>query len=208
MSTISKDAKVHMRCLSVAAPFFSMNSKHSHQVMDEQNIYASELRLAKVYPEPSLWDPNYVGGCREIFRTFLKIKSLHLVVPIGQRMWYTSASENICRRLRLLKIRLSLEVAGSLSTEWDVLEEFCARGALTLAEGSMIEALPPIPFPHQQPRMSIRRGGILKASGQAVNDLHVYRHLLRVAEVVGLHAHIDSQDIYDVIDKDTAGSGS
>ena len=50
LSTMSKDAKVHMRCLFVAVPFFSMNSHRPNQVMDEQNVYVSEMRLAKVYP--------------------------------------------------------------------------------------------------------------------------------------------------------------
>ena len=144
-----------------------------------------------------------------MLRTFLKLKTLHLIVLRGQRMWYTAGCENNSRRLRLLKITLSLKVAGSLSAEWDVLEQFSASGALILASGSIIEAMPPIPFPHRHQMMHIRRGGTLKHSDGTINNLESFNHLLKVDEVVGLEAQgpdiediydPDCEDIYDVIE--------
>ena len=133
-----------------------------------------------------------------MLRTFLKLKTLHLIVLRGQRMWYTAGRENNCRRLRLLKITLSLEVAGSLSAEWDVLEQFSASGALILASGSIIQAMPPIPFPHRQQIMHIRRGGTLKPSDGTISNLKSFHHLLKVDEVFGLKAQgPDIEDIYD-----------
>ena len=200
LSTIGEDAKAHMRCLSVEAPFFSWNGQYSEQFfktkLDELNTYATGMRLAEVYPEPSECGLVPIG--RKMLKKFHQINALHLVVPRGRRMQYTAAAEESCRRLRLMKITLSLEIAGTLYTEWGSLENLIRSDALTLTSGSIIRTLYSIPFPHQHLAMHIRRGGTLIATGGAVGGLNVYRHLVKVDEVIKPGPQFrDREDIYD-----------
>lgn len=152
LSTIGEDARVHLRCLSIAAPFFSMKNPPVDRIfvkfLDEYNIYASEMRLTKAYPGLSVWEPVPIGELCEILETFRKIKTVSLVVPRGQRMHSSIDFEERCTRLRLLKITLSLEIVGTLYTEWNILENLSWSGALTLASGSIINTWSPMPFQH------------------------------------------------------------
>ena len=76
--TIGQDAKAHMRCLSVVAPFLPLNGQYSNRlkdILEKQKSYGSQMRLATVDLEPFELG-LHLQRCCEMLQKFPNIRPL------------------------------------------------------------------------------------------------------------------------------------